>query len=220
MATGFEDEAKINALPKEGMHCFPANGSQIKTRRIVTVILSVLGIVGAILAFCLKTKSIPLGVIAIIVAIVSILVFIQTFLIEKYRVAVDYKAQQIVLRYRFSLITIPFEAFDARDGEPDKAEALLDNASKGPKVHYLVLDNVFDEACFQTSTKDLASREDFFKLREDCFAIADAFGARNCEDAIKPNQVLGNASDSMKSNLGDTDIDDIVSKALDDSDEE
>ena len=220
MATGFEDSNKINALPQEGLHCFPANEKQIKTRRIVTIILFVLGAVCAVISLCTKVKSIPLGIVAIIVAVISALVFAQTFLIAKYRVAIDYKSKQIVLRYRFSLIGIPFDAFDAREGEPDKAEALLESTGKGPKVHYLVLDNVFDEACFQTSTKDLASREDFFKLKEEAFAIADAYGARNCEDAIKPNQVLGNASDKLKSEVDDSDIDDIVNKAFDEADEE
>ena len=36
----YQDEAKIAKLPKEGVHCFPANAKQISTRRIVTVILT------------------------------------------------------------------------------------------------------------------------------------------------------------------------------------
>ncbi len=221
MATGFEDNAKINALPKEGLHCFPANTKQIKTRRIVTVVLFIISLALVIVSFCLKNKNYPLGIIAAIVLVVCAFVFAQTFLIEKYRVAIDYSAKQLVLRYRFSLIPIPFESFDARDGEPDKAEALLETASKNPqKVHYLVLDNVFDEACFQTSSKDLASSEDFFKLREESFAIAEAYGARNCEDAIKPNAYATKKADNMKKDLNDNDIDDIVSKAFDDVDAE
>ena len=32
---------------------------------------------------------------------------------------------------------------------------------------------------------DLESAEDFRKLRDDCFAIADAYGARNSKDKVK-----------------------------------
>ncbi len=213
MATGFEDAAKIEALPKEGVHCFAANSKQINIRRIVTAILMVVFAVLAVLFLVGSNPSYPLAGIAIVAFIVSLLVFIQTFLIAKYRVAVDYNEKKVVLRYRFSLISIPFDSFDARDGEPDKAEEMLENAKQGgEKTYYLVLDNVFDEACFQTSTKDLASREDFFQLKEEAFAIADAYGARNSEDAIKPNQPE-KKNDSIKP-AGNDDVDDIVKKAI------
>ena len=211
----YADEAKIAKLPKEGVHCFPANAKQISTRRIVTVILAIVFIGLALFSFLKKSPLYALGGISAVVAIISILVFIQTFLIANYRVAIDYNTKQLILRYRFSKILIPFESFDARDGEPDKAEELLDNSNLGgtEKTYYLVLDNVFDEACFQTSTKDLASRDDFFKLKEEAFAIADAYGARNDENAIKPDSMKATADESIKSEIKDDDIASIVEEA-------
>ncbi|MCQ2465913.1 MAG: hypothetical protein MJ166_00135 [Clostridia bacterium] len=208
------NEEKVNSLPKEGVHCFAANGKQIMNRRIITIPLMV---VSAFLAcyflFIAKTMNIPFAVIACLVFIISLLVFIQSFLIAKFRIAVDYKEKKIVLRYRYSLITIPFENFDAREGEPDKAEALIDNSALGSKdkVYYLVLDNVLDDACYQTTTKDLASREDFFKLQTEVFAIAEAYGARNLENAIKPETMH---MSSGKAETTDDDIDDIVNAVM------
>ena len=49
MASEFENSEKIAKLPKEGVHCFPANASQVKTRRIVTVILMVVFLALALL---------------------------------------------------------------------------------------------------------------------------------------------------------------------------
>ncbi|MBO4242070.1 MAG: hypothetical protein J5883_02185 [Clostridiales bacterium] len=214
MATGLEDAAKVAALPQEGVHCYAANSKQISVRRIVTVILMAVFAVLAVLFFVNENRQVLIGCIAVAAFIVSLLVFIQTFLIAKYRVAVDYNEKKVILRYRFSLISIPFDSFDARDGEPDKAEELLENANNsGEKTFYLVLDNVFDEACFQTSTKDLASRDDFFQLKEETFAIADAYGARNSEDAIKPNQPPKKESVD-KAETSEGDVDDIVKKAI------
>lgn len=212
------NEEKVKALPKEGVHCFAANGKQITTRRIVTVPLMILSI--AMVCFFLlgENSSIPLAIFAGIFFVVSLLVFIQTFLIAKYRIAVDYKEKKIVLRYRYSLITIPFENFDAREGEPDKAESLIDNSALGSKdkVYYLVLDNVLDDACYQTTTKDLASREDFFKLQTEVFAIAEAYGARNLENAIKP-ETFHAARDNK---VTDDDIADIVNSTIEQAEEE
>ena len=212
----YKDESKIAKLPKEGVHCFPANAKQISTRRIVTVILTLIFVALALYFFLKKSPVLPLGGISAAVAIISALVFIQTFLIATYRVAVDYNNKEVVLRYRFSKIAIPFESFDAREGEPDKAEELINNSSLGgnEKTYYLVLDNVFDEACFQTSTKDLASREDFFKLKDEAFAIADAYGARNDENAIKPDSMkTADESESAQDNLDSDAIDSIVDEA-------
>lgn len=213
----YQDEAKIAKLPKEGVHCFPANAKQISTRRIVTVILTLIFLGLALYFFLKKNPSLPLSGISAVVAVISALVFIQTFLIATYRVAVDYNNKEVVLRYKFSKIAIPFENFDARDGEPDKAEELINNSNLGgsEKTYYLVLDNVFDEACFQTSTKDLASREDFFKLKEEAFAIADAYGARNDENAIKPDSMKAavEESESAQDNLNEDVIDSIVDEA-------
>ncbi|MBP5180590.1 MAG: hypothetical protein J6127_04775 [Clostridiales bacterium] len=217
MASGFENSEKIAQLPKEGVHCFAANEKQVKTRRIVTIILMALFVAAAAAFLIMQNKQLVIAGIAGVGFIISLLVFVQSFLIEKYRVAVDYNEKKIVLRYRFSLIEIPFDSFDAREGEADRAEEMIDNATNnGSVTEYLILDNVFDEACYQTSTKDLASREDFYKLREETFAIADAYGARNSEDAIKPN-TDGRASTKAKiaaSDIGEDDIDKIVDEAM------
>ena len=88
---------------------------------------------------------------------------------------------------------------------------MLNNAvNKGSVTQYLVLDNVFDEACYQTSSKDLASAEDFNQLKEEALAIADAYGARNSEDAIKPNTDGRGKKDIEASDLDDDDIGSIV----------
>lgn len=213
------NEEKVSKLPKDGVHCFAANSKQINTRRIITIPLMIVFI--ALVCFFLlgKNQSIPLAAIAGIAFIIALLVFIQTFLIAKYRIAVDYNEKKIVLRYRFSLITIPFENFDARDGEPDRAEALLESSGLSgskEKIYYLVLDNVLDDACYQTTTKDLASREDFFKLKEEVFAIAEAYGATNLENAIKPETMYG----AKDTSVSEDSIDDIVNSVVKSDDAE
>lgn len=222
MGTGFENNDLIAKLPQEGVHCFPANESQIKNRRIITVILMVVFIALAVV-FCLvlANKQYILGAVSGVGFIISLLVFVQTFMIEKFRVAIDYNEKKLVLRYKFSLIDIPFDSFDAREGEPDKAEEMLNNAvNKGAVTQYLVLDNVFDEACYQTSSKDLASVEDFTKLKEESLAIADAYGARNSEDAIKPNTDGRGRKDIEASELNDEDIGNIVDEVTNEHNEE
>ena len=84
------------------------------------------------------------------------------------------------------------------------------NFNQGEKTFYLVLDNVFEDACFQTSTKDLASREDFFKLKEEAFAIADAYGARNSEDKVK---FWNEEKESQKKDIDDDELEKIVNEA-------
>ena len=212
MGTGFENNDLIAKLPKEGVHCFPANESQIKNRRIITVILMVVFIaLAAVFCLVLANKQYILGAVCGVGFLISLLVFIQSFMIEKFRVAIDYNEKKLVLRYKFSLIDIPFDSFDAREGEPDKAEEMLNNAvNKGSVTQYLILDNVFDEACYQTSSKDLASAEDFNQLKEEALAIADAYGARNSEDAIKPNTDGRGKKDIEASDLDDDDIGSIV----------
>lgn len=222
MGTGFENNDLIAKLPQEGVHCFPANESQIKNRRIITVILMVVFIALAVV-FCLvlANKQYIFGAVSGVGFIISLLVFVQTFMIEKFRVAIDYNEKKLVLRYKFSLIDIPFDSFDAREGEPDKAEEMLNNAvNKGAVTQYLVLDNVFDEACYQTSSKDLASVEDFTKLKEESLAIADAYGARNSEDAIKPNTDGRGKKDIEASELNDEDIGNIVDEVTNEHNEE
>jgi len=201
MASGFEDQAKISALPQEGVHCFPASGKQITSRRIISLIVCALAAALAVFGFMKKGALLPAAIVACIAVLVCILVFVQTFLIAKYRVAVDYNEKNVVLRFRFSTIKIAFENFDAREGTPDRAEALVDNNMGGEKAMYLVLDNVYEDACFQTSTRDLASKEDFLKLREETFAIAEAYGARNSEDKVR----FWNESEKQS----DIDVDDL-----------
>ena len=212
-----QNKELIAKLPQEGVHCYAANTKQINTRRIVTSILFVAFAILAVVMFTAKKANITMGCVFAVGAIISLLVFIQTFLIAKFRVAVDYNTKKIVLRYRFSLITIPFESFDAREGEPDKAEALLNSVdAKSAAVAYLVLDDVFDEACYQTSTKDLATREDFFQLKDDCLAIAEAYGARNSEGAIKMNTDMKSREKIVKSDLDEASVDEVINNALSD----
>ena len=208
MASGFEDQEKINQLPTEGVHCFPANAKQINSRRIIAAILFVAFTCGAIYCFTKMDTLLIAAIILAVAAIVVLLVFIQTFLIAKYRVAVDYNEKNVVLRFRYSTIKIPFENFDARVGTPDKAEALIDNNLSAGGAQYLVLDNVYEDACFQTSTRDLASKEDFLKLKDEAFAIADAYGARNSEDKVR----FWNESEK-KNELDDDDLEAIVEEA-------
>ena len=211
MSSGFEDQAKIDKLPKEGVHCFPASGKQVTSRRVITIILMIAFAALAAYGFVKGGTPLYAGIVSCIVILISLLVFIQSFLIAKFRVAIDYNEKKVLLKYRFSNIEIPFENFDGRDGTPDKAETLIDNNfNQGEKTFYLILDNVFEDACFQTSTKDLASREDFFKLKEEAFAIADAYGARNSEDKVK---FWNEEKTETKKDLGDDELEKIVNEA-------
>ena len=181
----FQNKELIAKLPKEGVHCYAGNPGKIMRNRIVSIIFFLLS--GALAAFgFINAKNgvimLALGGAGILLAICFILVFCQTFLVAKFRVAVDYNEKNIVLRYRYSKILIPFENFDARDGAPDQAEAIIDKNFKKEGNAYLVLDDVFEDACYQTSSTDLESVDDFKQLRDECFAIAEAYGARNSKD--------------------------------------
>ena len=197
----------IEKLPKEGVHCYPANASKITRNRIVSVIFFVIGVF-LILVGLLKVSDnmIKLGLLIVggLSAVISILVFAQSFLIAKFRVAVDYNEKNVVLRYRYSKIAIPFENFDGRDGTPDQAEAIIDKNFKKDATYYLILDDVFEDACYQTSSSDLESVDDFKQLREECFAIAEAYGARNSKDKVK---FYYEKSDS---DVGSTEIDAVI----------
>lgn len=218
METNTIDEAKVAKLPQEGVHCFAANGKQINVRRIITVPLMAITVVLGFFFLLSKYSNLIIACASFACFVIAALVFAHTFLIAKYRIAVDYNEKKIILRYRYNLITIPFETFDAREGEPDRAEALLENSQLGgnEKVYYLVLDNVLDDACYQTTTKDLASKEDFFKLKDEAFAIADAYGARDLENAIKP-ETAANVKKGGAKEVGDSDIDSIVDSVMSDS---
>ena len=205
------NKALIEKLPKEGVHCYPANPSKITRNRIVSVIVCVIGLF--LLCFGLIKVAntdlilkIALCLVGGLSTIISILVFAQSFLIAKYRVAVDYNEKNVVLRYRYSKIAIPFENFDGRDGSPDQAEALIDKNFKKDATFYLVLDDVFEDACYQTSSSDLESVDDFKQLREECFKIAEAYGARNSKDKVK----FYYEKDEAEKDVGSTEIDALI----------
>ena len=197
----------IEKLPKEGVHCYPANASKVTRNRVVSVIFFVIGVF-LVLVGLLKVSDnmIKLGLLIVggLSALISILVFAQSFLIAKFRVAVDYNEKSVVLRYRYSKISIPFENFDGRDGTPDQAEAIIDKNFKKDATYYLVLDDVFEDACYQTSSSDLESVDDFKQLREECFAIAEAYGARNSKDKVKFYY------EKDEADIGSTEIDAVI----------
>ena len=208
MTNELENKELIEKLPKDGVHCYPANASKIARNRIVSVIFFVIGVF-LVLVGLLKVSDniIKIGLLVVggLSALISILVFAQSFLIAKFRVAVDYNEKSVVLRYRYSKIAIPFENFDGRDGSPDQAEELINKNFKKDTTYYLVLDDVFEDACYQTSSTDLESVDDFKQLRDECFAIAEAYGARNSKDKVKFYYEKGELSDT-----GSTEIDAVI----------
>ena len=208
MTNELENKELIEKLPKEGVHCYPANASKITRNRIVSVIFFVIGVF-LVLVGLLKVSDniVKIGLLLVggLSAVISILVFAQSFLIAKFRVAVDYNEKNVVLRYRYSKISIPFENFDGRDGSPDQAEELINKNFKKDTTYYLVLDDVFEDACYQTSSTDLESMDDFKQLRDECFAIAEAYGARNSKDKVKFYYEKGELSDT-----GSTEIDAVI----------
>ena len=212
MPNELENKELIEKLPKEGVHCYPANPSKITRNRVLSVIFCILGIFLALIGLLKVSDNIikiGLLVVGCISTIISILVFAQSFLIAKFRVAVDYNEKNVVLRYRYSKIAIPFENFDGRDGSPDQAEAIIDKNFKKDATFYLVLDDVFEDACYQTSSSDLESVDDFNQLREECFAIAEAYGARNSKDKVK----FYYEKDNEGKDTGSTDLDALVEEA-------
>ena len=212
MDNEFENQELIDKLPKEGVHCYAGNPGKITRNRVVSLIFFVLSAALAVFGFIKAGNGmvmLVLGGLGVILAICFILVFCQTFLVAKFRVAVDYNNKNIVLRYRYSKILIPFENFDARDGAPDQTEAIIDkNFNKGGNA-YLILDDVFEDACYQTSIADLESKEDFEKLKTECVAIADAYGARNSKDKVK----FYYEKDNDDKEVEDSDIDKIIEDA-------
>ena len=221
MPTELENKELIEKLPKEGVHCYPANPSKITRNRAVSVIFFVIGIFLLCYGLLMVSDNIiklALVVVGSLSSIISILVFAQSFLIAKFRVAVDYNEKNVVLRYRYSKISIPFENFDGRDGTPDQAEAIIDKNFKKDATFYLVLDDVFEDACYQTSSSDLESLDDFKQLREDCFAIAEAYGARNSKDKVK----FYYEKDENEKDTGSTELDALIeeTKAEKKADEE
>lgn len=200
-------QEELDKLPKDTVHCFPASKTQILRRRIICLIVAALvcGAVGFLIAG--KTDPGPLlwcvfGAIFLVCAVV----FVHTFVIAKYRVAMDYQKNEVALRYMFSKITIPFDSFDARDGAADRATQLIANSTIGAnmaKVSYLILDNVYEEVCYQTSSKDLASQEDFDLLAKEAKAVAAVYKAKEKYDALKidDDEEKGKLSDDESVNL-------------------
>ena len=204
MPTELENKELIEKLPKEGVHCYPANPSKITRNRVLSVIFCVIGVFLVFFGLLKVTDNIvkiALLVVGGLSALISILVFAQSFLIAKFRVAVDYNEKNVVLRYRYSKIAIPFENFDGRDGTPDQAEALIDKNFKKDQTFYLVLDDVFEDEI----SGDVWSQD----LREECFAIAEAYGARNSKDKVK----FYYEKELVADDTGSTDLDALVEEA-------
>lgn len=174
-------ELSPDTLPQNTVHCYPANPAQVLRRRIVAIIVIILCVAGIYFFMQPDTQSYAFVALIGIVLISGILVFIQTFLIAGYRIAVDYNNNEVVLRYMFRKLRIPFTEFDSREGEPDRAQKMLSQAHIGgskPQKMYLILDNVNDSACYQTSSYDLASASDFLKLKEETSLISKIYGAQ------------------------------------------
>ncbi len=164
----------VAELPDSGVHCFPANPKQVLVRRIVTIVL------------------LPI----LIAGIICVPVFIQTFLITKYRVAIDYSNKKVILRYMFRLLPIDFESFDARLGEPDQVERMLVRAKsmvgKNQRM-YLILDDINSDACYQTTSDDLASVSDFLTLKEETFLISQKYRANDRKAEIEKEDLADDA---------------------------
>ena len=185
-------QEELDKLPKDTVHCFPASKSQILKRRIITVLIAAVD--AGLLGYLLVGDTAPtplLWCVFVAIFLVCAIVFIHTFVIAKYRVAMDYKNNEVALRYMFSKITIPFDSFDARDGEGDRVAQLLKNSTLGANmehVDYLILDNVDEEVCYQTSSKDLATKEDFDLLVKEAKAVSAVYKAKEKYDALKTDE--------------------------------
>ena len=165
-------------IPQDTVHCYPARKAMIIRRRILSGIFGI-GFI-ALLAFFLLPDSRSVGLAAFSAAgiIICLLVFIQSVLIASYRVALDYGKKEVVLRYQFQKIRIPFDDFDTREGKPDRAQEmmpLLNLKATKEVVRYLILDNIRDSAMYQTTSKDLASQSDFNQLKMEAENIRDMY---------------------------------------------
>lgn len=185
-------QEELDKLPKNTVHCFPASKSQILKRRIITIIL-MLAVCGALgyLIFAGEMPSILIWLVTGAIFVISLVVFIHTFVIGKYRVAMDYQKNEVVLRYMFSKISIPFDSFDVREGAADRATVMLQNSALGASLQnndYMVLDNVYAEVCYQTSSKDLATKEDYDTLLKEAKLVASVYKAKEKYDALKTDE--------------------------------
>ena len=167
-----------DTLPKDTVHCYPASKSLIDRRRLITGIAGTAFLLSLVFFLLPDFQSIVSAFFSAAGFIVCLLVFLQSYLIAGFRVAIDYGKQEVVLRYQFQKIRIPFEDFDTREGRQDDKEAQLSRVFlRATKVapKYLILDNVRASACYQTTSKDLASFEDFDQLKADAEKIRNVF---------------------------------------------
>lgn len=173
---GADTGSDAPALPADVVHCFPASGQIIARRRVMSVLFGIAFLIGTVFFLLPDSRSFFLAFFTAAGMVGCFLVLIQSFLISSYRVAVDYVNREIVLRYQFQRIHIPFADFDTREGKPDRAEAILTTSPLGrgkPAVRYLILDDVRASACYQTTTKDLSGIEDFERLKSEAEKIRD-----------------------------------------------
>lgn len=186
----------VPELPESGVHCFPANPKQVLRRRIATLVLFPLLVAVIVLLIGKGSSYYILLPVFIIPIFVCVPVFIQTFLIAKYRVAIDYSNKKVVLRYMFRLLPIAFEDFDAKLGEPDQVERLLVRAKsmvgKSQRM-YLILDDINSDACYQTTSEDLASVADFLTLKEETFLISQKYRAHDRQSEIEKEDMADDA---------------------------
>ncbi len=211
--TGETEAERIKAspdiLPKDTVHCFPARKSVITRRRILSVLFFLLLAAGAVYFLLPASMSIGFFALCLLGCAVAGAVFVHTFLIAGYRVALDYTEEQVVLRYMFQKIRIPFADFDTRAGAPDRAETMMSNltslSGKTP-VRYLILDNVRESACYQTTDKDLDGEEDFLRLKAEAEDIRDVFRGRipepvkvDSEDEM--DRIIQNAMSDQPKNI-------------------
>ena len=92
MANELENKDLIDKLPKEGVHCYPASPSKITTNRVLSALFFIIGLFLVFVGLLKVTDNIvkiALLVVGGLSCIISILVFAQSFLIAKFRVAVD-----------------------------------------------------------------------------------------------------------------------------------
>jgi len=210
------DEISPDMLPKNTVHCYPANPTQVLRRRIISLLAMILCVAGMFFFLQPDTQSYAFVALISIVLVSCLLVFLQTFLIAGYRIAVDYNSNEVVLRYMFRKLKIPFAEFDSREGEPDRAQKMMSQAHIGgsrPQKMYLILDNVNDSACYQTSSYDLASTSDFLKLKEETSLISKIFGAQEkltaekkaFDDEENVDKIVSDAMAEMSDPFGDKD---------------
>jgi len=210
-------QEELDKLPKDTVHCFPASKTQILKRRIITLIVMFLvcGLLGYLIIGDQKPNAL-IWIVFSVIFLIAAVVFIHTFVIAKYRVAMDYKNHEVVLRYMFSKIKIPYDSFDAREGAADRATQMLQNSALGAnmkKLDYLVLDNVYEEVCYQTSSKDLATKEDFDTLLKEAKLVASVYKAKEKYDALKTDDEK--AADAAKKD----DFSSLVHDAMDEQKE-